>query len=169
MVRCLGATSHSTRTSSRTCSGTWPAHQRCTRAMSSSGSPPRPSAMIAAEKPHRLGRRKQHRSWLGNAERLGRSGPAKYSTRAVVEFLSDGVELVLSERGQIGIPVQVLAQQSVRVLVGAVLRSAVIKQICSRPSSQGCRGAGQRSQFRLRTNASMWRSPARASYFLKPG
>ena len=32
MVRYLGATSHSTRISSRTCSGTWLAHQRCTRA-----------------------------------------------------------------------------------------------------------------------------------------
>jgi hypothetical protein len=39
----------------------------------------------------------------------------------VVEFRSDSVELVLSERGQIGVPVQVLAQQSVRVLVGAAL------------------------------------------------
>src|SRR5271163_4806194 len=77
--------------------------------------------MIAAEKPHRLDRRTQHRFRLGNAERLGRSGPAKYSTWAVVEFRSDGVELVLSERGQIGVSVQVLAQQSVRVLVGAAL------------------------------------------------
>jgi hypothetical protein len=77
--------------------------------------------MIAAEKPHRLGRRTQHRFRLGNAERLGRSGPAKYSTWAVVEFRSHGVELVLSERGQIGVAVQVLAQQSVRVLVGAAL------------------------------------------------
>src|SRR5271155_1767450 len=75
--------------------------------------------MIAAEKPHRLGKRTQHRFRLGFAERLSRSGPAKYSTWAVVEFRSDGVELVLSERGQIGVPVQVLAQQSVRVLVGA--------------------------------------------------
>ena len=34
------ATSHSTRISPRTCSGTWSAHQRCTRATSSSESPP---------------------------------------------------------------------------------------------------------------------------------
>lgn len=61
--------------------------------------------MIAAVKPPRLGRRKQHRFRLGNAERLGRGGPTKYSTRAVVEFRSDSVELVLSERGQIGVPV----------------------------------------------------------------
>ena len=66
--------------------------------------------MIAAEKPHRLDRRKQHRFRLGNAERLGRSGPAKYSTWAVVEFRGDGVEVVLGERGQIGVAVQVLAQ-----------------------------------------------------------
>jgi hypothetical protein len=77
--------------------------------------------MIAAEKPPRLGRRKHHRCWLGSAERFGRSGPAKYSTRAVVEFRGDSVELVLGERGQIGVAVQVLAQQSVRVLVGAAL------------------------------------------------
>jgi hypothetical protein len=57
--------------------------------------------MIAAEKPHRLGRRTQHRFRLGNAERLGRSGPAKYSTWAVVEFLSDGVELVLNQKNLI--------------------------------------------------------------------
>jgi hypothetical protein len=42
--------------------------------------------MIAAQKLPRLGRRKQHRFRLGNAERLDRGGPAKYSTRAVVEF-----------------------------------------------------------------------------------
>jgi hypothetical protein len=66
--------------------------------------------MIAAQKLPRLGRRTQHRFRLGNAERLGRGGPAKYSTRAVVEFRGDSVELVLSERGQIGVPVQVLAQ-----------------------------------------------------------
>src|SRR5271156_6950089 len=77
--------------------------------------------MIAAEKPHRLDGRTQHRFRFGNAERLGRSGPAKYSTWPVVEFRSDGVELVLSERGQIGVSVQVLAQQSVCVLVGAAL------------------------------------------------
>jgi hypothetical protein len=55
--------------------------------------------MIAAEKPPRLGRRKQHRFRLGSAERFGRGGPAKYSTRAVVEFRGDGVELILGERG----------------------------------------------------------------------
>ena len=66
--------------------------------------------MIAAEKPHQLGRREQHRNRPGNAERLGRGGPAKYSTRTVVEFRGNGVQLVLSERGQIGVPVQVLAQ-----------------------------------------------------------
>ena len=86
--------------------------------------------MIAAQKPPRLGRRKQHRFRLGNAERLGRGGPAKYSTRAVVEFGSDSVELVLSEAGQIGVPVQVLAQQSVRrsyvcqVVVGSMAARA---------------------------------------------
>jgi len=31
MVRCLGATSHSTRLSPRTCSGTWSPHQRVHR------------------------------------------------------------------------------------------------------------------------------------------
>jgi hypothetical protein len=66
--------------------------------------------MIAAEKLRRLGRRTQHRFRLGNAERLGRGGPAEYSTGTVVEFGGDGVEVVLSERGQIGVPVQVLAQ-----------------------------------------------------------
>jgi hypothetical protein len=66
--------------------------------------------MIAAEKLPRLGRRTQHRFRLGNAERLGRGGPAEYSTGTVVEFGGDGVEVVLSERGQIGVPVQVLAQ-----------------------------------------------------------
>jgi hypothetical protein len=44
----------------------------------------------------------------------------------VVEFRSDGVELVLSERGQISVPVQVLAQQSVCVLVGAALPWVVV-------------------------------------------
>jgi len=34
MVRCLGAMSHSMRISSRMCSGTWPAHERCTRVTS---------------------------------------------------------------------------------------------------------------------------------------
>ena len=83
-------------------------------------------AMIAAEKPHRLDRRTQHRFRLDNAERLGRSGPAQYSTRAVVEFRGDSVEIVLSERGQISVPVQILAQQSVRILVGAALPWMVV-------------------------------------------
>jgi hypothetical protein len=61
--------------------------------------------MIAVDKLPRLGRRKQHRNRLVSAKRFGRSGPAKDSTRAVVEFRGNIVELVLSERGQIGGPV----------------------------------------------------------------
>ncbi len=37
IVRCRGASSHSTRTWWRACSGTRAAHHRCTRATSSSG------------------------------------------------------------------------------------------------------------------------------------
>jgi hypothetical protein len=91
--------------------------------------------MIAAEKPHQLGRREQHRNRPGNAERLGRGGPAKYSTRTVVEFRGNGVQLVLSERGQIGVPVQVLAQQSVRILVGAALPWVVVVSLVIADSS----------------------------------
>lgn len=61
--------------------------------------------MIAADKLPRLGRRKQHRNRLVSAKRFGRGGPAKNSTRAVVEFRGNIVEVVLSERGQIGGPV----------------------------------------------------------------
>jgi hypothetical protein len=39
----------------------------------------------------------------------------------VIEFRSDGVERVLGEPGQVGVLVQVLAQQPVGVLVGAAL------------------------------------------------
>ena len=39
----------------------------------------------------------------------------------MVEFRSDGVEVVLGERCQVGVLVQVLAQQSIGVLVGAAL------------------------------------------------
>jgi hypothetical protein len=39
----------------------------------------------------------------------------------VVEFGGDDGELVLGERGQVGVPVQVLAQQPVDVLVGTAL------------------------------------------------
>src|SRR5271156_6299785 len=38
--------------------------------------------MIAAKKPHRLGKRKQHRFRLGFAESLRRGGPAQHSTGA---------------------------------------------------------------------------------------
>jgi hypothetical protein len=41
--------------------------------------------------------------------------------RAMVEFGGDDVELVLGERGQVGVLVQVLAQQPVDVLVGTAL------------------------------------------------
>jgi hypothetical protein len=44
--------------------------------------------------------------------------PAEYSTRAMVEFGGDDVELVLGERGQVGVVVQVSGQQPVDVLVG---------------------------------------------------
>jgi hypothetical protein len=59
--------------------------------------------MIAAQKLPRLGRRRQHRNRLSSAECFSWCGPAKYSTRPVVEFRGDSVELVLSERGQIGV------------------------------------------------------------------
>jgi hypothetical protein len=39
----------------------------------------------------------------------------------VVEFGRDSVELILGERGQVGVFVQILAQQPVGVLVGAAL------------------------------------------------
>lgn len=78
-------------------------------------------AMIAVEKPPRLGKLMQRRFRLGRTKRLGRTGPAKYSTRAMVEFRGDDVELVLGERGQVGVLVQVLAQQPVDVLVGTAL------------------------------------------------
>src|SRR6202022_1087237 len=81
----------------------------------------RPPSHDHSLEPLRLGRRKERRFRLRSAERFSRGGPAKYSTRAVVEFRGDGVELVLGERGQVGVLVQVLAQQSVRVLVGAAL------------------------------------------------
>ena len=55
--------------------------------------------MIAAQKPPRLGKRKQRRFRLNSAQCLGRSGPAKDSTRAVVEFRGDGIEVVLGEGG----------------------------------------------------------------------
>jgi hypothetical protein len=58
---------------------------------------------------------------LGSAERFGWGCPAEYSTRAMVEFGGDDVELVLGERGQVGVLVQVLAQQPVDVLVGTAL------------------------------------------------
>src|ERR1700681_2139382 len=70
--------------------------------------------------------RTQHRFGLGSAECFSRGGPAEYSTRALVEFRGDSVELVLSERGQVGVLVQILAQQSVRVLVGAALPWVVV-------------------------------------------
>jgi hypothetical protein len=44
------------------------------------------------------------------------------ATRAMVEFGGDDVELVLGERGQVGVLVQVLAQQPVDVLVGTAPR-----------------------------------------------
>src|SRR5271156_5175123 len=61
------------------------------------GRPASHGAMIAAEKPHRLDRRTQHRFRLGNAERLGRGGPAKNSTWPVVEFRRDGRALLPNE------------------------------------------------------------------------
>src|SRR5215207_8639846 len=45
IVRCRSATSASTRTSSRTCSGTRPRHHRCTRATSVSGRPDTPASL----------------------------------------------------------------------------------------------------------------------------
>jgi len=70
--------------------------------------------MIAVQKPPPLAKRKQRRFRLNSAQCLGRSGPAKDSTRAVVEFRGHSVELVLGERGQVGGFVQVLAQQCFR-------------------------------------------------------
>jgi len=46
----------------------------------------------------------------------------------VVEFRGDDVELVLGERGQVGVLVQVSAQQPVRVLVRAALPGVVGSQ-----------------------------------------
>jgi hypothetical protein len=70
--------------------------------------------------------RQLQRFRLGSAERFGWGGPAEYSTRAMVEFRGDDVELVLGERGQVGVLVQILAQQPVRVLVGAALPRVVV-------------------------------------------
>jgi hypothetical protein len=61
------------------------------------------------------GGRQLQRFRLGSAERFGWGCPAEYSTRAMVEFGGDDVELVLGERGQVGVLVQVLAQQPVDV------------------------------------------------------
>ena len=46
----------------------------------------------------------------------------------MVEFRSDGVEVVLGERCQVSVLVQVLAQQPVRVLVRAALPGVVGSQ-----------------------------------------
>ena len=59
----------------------------------------RPLGHDRSREPHRLGKRKQHRFRLGSTERLSRGGPAKDSTRAVVEFRGDGIEVVLGEGG----------------------------------------------------------------------
>jgi hypothetical protein len=79
------------------------------------------AVMIAAENRTGYARRQLLRFRLGSAEHFGWGCPAEYSTRAVVEFRGDDVELVLGERGQVGVLVQVLAQQPVRVLVGTAL------------------------------------------------
>ena len=62
-------------------------------------------------------------AWLGSTESLGRGCPPEHSTRAVVDFRGDRVERVLGERGQVGVLVQVLAQQPIGVLVGALSAS----------------------------------------------
>src|SRR5262245_26387012 len=78
--------------------------------------------MIAAG----LGRPERHRLWRCKIERFGRGGPAEHPPGAVVEFGSDGVEVILGEAAQVSLLVQVLAQQSVGVLVGAALPRVVV-------------------------------------------
>jgi len=76
------ATSHSTRISPRTCSGTWS---------------PVATVMIVAE--NRTATQAEAASaWLGSTESLGRGCPPEHSTRAVVDFRGDRVERVLGER-----------------------------------------------------------------------
>jgi len=74
----------------------------------------------------RLCRRKQRRL-LDPIERFGRGDPAQHPPGAVVEFGRDSVEVVLGEAAQVGVLVQILAQQPVGVLVGAALPGMVIK------------------------------------------
>ncbi len=51
---------------------------------------------------------------LERVERFGGGGPAEHPAGPVVELAGDRVDVVLGERGEVGILVQVLAQQPIR-------------------------------------------------------
>jgi len=77
--------------------------------------------MIAAK--NRTGYAGASCSGFGSVVPNALAGVAQLSTRRGrwLSFRGDDVELVLGERGQVGVLVQVLAQQPVRVLVGTAL------------------------------------------------
>lgn len=58
---------------------------------------------------------------LRGREPLGGCSPVEHPPGPMVEFLGDLVEVVLSKRRQVSILVQVLTQETVRVLVGPAL------------------------------------------------
>src|ERR1700677_3305570 len=89
--------------------------------------------MIAAQKLPRLGRRKQHRFRFGNAERLGRGGPAKYSTRAVVEFRAP-CRRAGSEHDDHRLRQLAASSSSKAVIVGQHLRRGGVYQCVEQPS-----------------------------------
>jgi hypothetical protein len=65
------------------------------------------------------------RCQLDPIERVGWGDPAQHPPGTVVEFGGDGVELLLGEAARVSGFVQILAQQSVGVLVGAALPGMV--------------------------------------------